>query len=199
MYAKHAIAVFTATAVTLGLLFLMQYLIATGEAAIVERKPRAVLKFIYEKTDKPAPSVEDELPDRPPPVQPPPSSQVVLPFDGDRSATVVSFGAPELDKPVNPTAPSFGVSDGGVLPITKVAPVYPARARTLGLEGHVIVEFTVTHLGNVTDIVVVESTSRIFEKAAVAAAARFRYRPRVIDGEAIDTPGVQNKITFKLE
>ncbi len=92
----------------------------------------------------------------------------------------------------------FGISDGEYLPIVKVAPVYPARALQRGLEGYVIVEFTVTPAGTTRDAVVVESTSTLFERAAVEAALKFKYKPRVIDGEAVEVPGVQNKISFEI-
>ena len=47
--------------------------------------------------------------------------------------------------------------------------------------------------------VVLESSNGIFEKAAIDAAAKFRYKPQVVDGQSVDTPGVQHKITFKFE
>jgi protein TonB len=32
----------------------------------------------------------------------------------------------------------------------------------------------------------------------VEAALKFKYKPRVIDGEAVEVPGVQNKISFEI-
>src|SRR5690606_20820240 len=66
----------------------------------------------------------------------------------------VSVSAPSLQANVNVDGMGFGVSDGEYLPIVKVAPIYPARALTRGLEGYVIVEFTVTRAGTVKDVVV---------------------------------------------
>ena len=93
----------------------------------------------------------------------------------------------------------FDVSDGDFLPIIKVAPIYPARAIRLGLEGYVLVEFTVTRAGSVKDVVVLESTSPIFEKAAMVAASKFKYKPRVVNGEPVEVPGVQNMINFAAQ
>jgi len=31
------------------------------------------------------------------------------------------------------------------------------------------------------------------------AATKFKYKPRVVDGQPIEVPGVQNKITFLIE
>ncbi len=38
-----------------------------------------------------------------------------------------------------------------------------------------------------------------FEKAAIKAVLKFEYKPRIIDGEAVDVPGVETRITFKQE
>jgi protein TonB len=87
-------------------------------------------------------------------------------------------------------------SDGEYLPIVKVAPVYPTRALQRRLEGYVIVEFVVTANGSVRDVAVVESSDAVFERAAIEAALKFKYKPRVVDGSPIEVAGVQNRITF---
>src|SRR5690606_29076029 len=45
------------------------------------------------------------------------------------------------------------------LPLVKVAPTYPPEAAAAGLEGYVIVEFTVNEEGSVEDLFIVESSS----------------------------------------
>jgi len=39
----------------------------------------------------------------------------------------------------------------------------------------------------------------IFDNAATQAALKFKYKPKVVDGEPIDVAGVRNRITFELE
>ena len=91
-------------------------------------------------------------------------------------------------------------SDGEYLPIVKVAPVYPRRAQTRGIEGYVILEFIVTRTGSVINPVIVEAKPPgIFDRAAINAALKFKYKPKVVNGEAIDVAGVRNRITFELE
>jgi protein TonB len=63
----------------------------------------------------------------------------------------------------------------------------------------VLVEFTVTVTGAVRNVVVIESTDSVFERAAVQAALRFKYRPRVVDGVAVEVTGVQHYIRFEIE
>ncbi|MCF6319962.1 MAG: energy transducer TonB, partial [Proteobacteria bacterium] len=93
----------------------------------------------------------------------------------------------------------LSASDGEFLPIVKVAPQYPSRASSRGIEGHVLVEFTVSKQGTVLNPVVIEAVpSKIFNKAAINAVLRFKYKPRVIDGVPQDVHGVQNRIVFKL-
>jgi protein TonB len=38
----------------------------------------------------------------------------------------------------------------------------------------------------------------VFDSAATKAAAKFKYKPKVIDGDPVATGGVQNKISFEL-
>jgi protein TonB len=92
-----------------------------------------------------------------------------------------------------------GLADGEYVPIVKVAPVYPALAASKGIEGYVVVEFTVTPTGTVRDVVVVESSSELFNEAAIEATHQFKYKPRVVSGRPVEVSGVRNKITFVLE
>ncbi|MGD8340524.1 MAG: TonB family protein [Gammaproteobacteria bacterium] len=91
------------------------------------------------------------------------------------------------------------VSDDEYLPIVNIAPVYPPRAAARGLEGYVIVSFTVSTTGSTEDVVVVESSSTLFERAAIEAASKWKYKPRIVDGQPVAVPGVVNRINFELE
>jgi protein TonB len=94
---------------------------------------------------------------------------------------------------------NFGVSDGEYLPIVKVAPVYPQRAAARGLEGEVVVQYTVTTDGSTKDVVVIETTSVLFDRAAIESAQKYKYKPRIIDGTPVEVTGVSTRIVFKLE
>jgi len=197
MIARYAISVSVGAGVTFGLLFIMQLLIATGRNAITETENFRLGDFVrVERTE--VIETKKEKPEKPPePEVPPemPSPDMANNFD---NSMAVSVSAPSMDASMSIGGVGFGVSDGEYLPIVKVAPVYPSRALSRGLEGYVIVEFTVTRTGTVRDAIVVESTSSLFERAATEAALKFKYKPRVIDGEAVEVPGVRNKITFEI-
>lgn len=184
--------------VTSALLFLMQQMIATGRGALTD-PPSFRLAPFYRVDSAPEPPASNRRkPERPQDREPPPRPET--PSAGDGSPTVsIRIDGPGTPR-LNPGTLRRGrMIDGDLVALAKVLPVYPAAASRAGLEGYVVVEFTVTRNGTVTDVRVVESTDRVFERAAVQAAAKFRYRPRVIDGEAVEIRGVQNKLTFDLE
>jgi bla regulator protein BlaR1 len=130
--------------------------------------------------------------------------RAMIPLSIAKKLLIAGFAACTLALPVVVglvTAPgaAFGQDREEFLPIVKVAPIYPAEAVAQRLEGYVIVEFTVTTTGSVKDLDVVESSSPVFERAALDAARKFKYEPRLENGRPVEVPGVRNKITFVLE
>ena len=199
MIARYAASIVIGTAVTLGLLFLMQILIASGQKALTEDKSFRIVDFVRIQEEDIL-QVKEKKPEKLPEPETPPENQPPQDLDNfDPSAAGIAINAPKLTTNVSVGGIGFAASDGEYLPIVKVAPIYPRRAQTRGIEGYVIVEFTVTRTGTTRDASVVESSSSLFERAAVNAALKFKYKPRVVDGEPVEVPGVRNKITFQLE
>ena len=93
----------------------------------------------------------------------------------------------------------IGYSDNALVNIMMVQPQYPVRASQRGLEGYVDVRFDVTMLGTVENVEVIQSSSAIFEKSAINAALRFRYRPRVVDGIQLATKGLMNRFVYRMD
>ena len=72
------------------------------------------------------------------------------------------------------------------------------RAAKRRIEGWVKVEFTITKEGKVKDPVVVASQpSSIFNRAALKAIKRWKFKPQIIAGEAYEQRAVQT-LEFKL-
>lgn len=199
-YVRIIVAIAIAAAINWGLLGLMQYLIATGEKALSDDSSVRFVDFVRVKRDENVQVKEQKpkkppKPDTPPPTAPPQSQDSVNP-----NAISTAMAPLAADSSMNLGGMSFGNADGDYLPIVKVAPIYPRRALTRGLEGWVLLEFTVTKLGTVTDIKVLDADPpNIFNKAAVGAASKFKYKPKVVNGEPIDTAGVLHRISFELE
>ena len=120
--------------------------------------------------------------------------------EGPTSAAV-NIGQIKVDKDVaKNTGFALSASDGEYLPIVKVAPLYPQSASSRGIEGYVLLEFTVTETGATADPIVIESQPKgVFDQAATKAVLKFKYKPRVENGLPIRVPGVRHVITFKLD
>lgn len=132
------------------------------------------------------------------PEEPPPDLEPIQ-FDTNIEMGAVNT-APKADISLNLSSSGMSSGDGEYLPIVKVAPIYPRRAQTRGITGYCIVEYTVTKTGSIRDPQPVDcQPAGVFESASVKAAEKFKYKPRVVDGEAIEVAGVQNKFTFELE
>lgn len=143
--------------------------------------------------------IKKRKPPKPPPPDEPPPDMPKPDFDNAAISQGVDVGAVDVNVDLNVGGVGGFSSDGEYLPIVKVAPVYPRRAQTRGIEGYVLLEFVVTKTGAVANPVVIEaSPPGIFDRAAINAALKFKYKPKVVNGEPIDVAGVRNRITFEL-
>lgn len=200
MIVRYVIAIVSGVAVTFGLLFLMQFLIETGESALTDPQKRYFLDFVRVKKQEIV-NVEEPKPEKPPkPQQPPPDTPPPSQDDIDPNAPVINVRPPSSTTDVSISGPgTLSYTDGEYLPIVRVAPIYPSRALSRGIEGYVDLEFTVTTAGTVKDPVVTYSTSSLFNRAAMRAVLKFKYKPRVVDGQPVEVPGVKTRIRFELE
>jgi TonB family protein len=107
-------------------------------------------------------------------------------------------GAPPSESAAPAPTVVPGSADGDYVPIVMVQPIYPTRALARGLEGWVVVQYTITETGATEDVVVTDSSSMIFENAAVESAGKYKYKPRVVNGQPVATPGVHTRIEFAL-
>lgn len=199
--ARMAIGLVLALGVTLSLFWVMQYLIATADRSLNEESAGTMLEFVRIKRDE---SIErrQRKPEKPPPPQAPPEQPPTPQLDSlNPNAQKIAISAVPVETDIEMTGGfSLGVGEGDYLPIVKVAPIYPNRALTRGIEGFCVVMYTVTNLGTTKDAVVIEDqcTSSLFHRASVNAALKFKYKPRILDGQAVEVSGVQNKFTYEI-
>lgn len=197
---RSIIGAVAAVPIALGLFYLMQSLIDTQfeQEDVKTRKIADIVvpdKVIETNLKEVLPEkVED--PDEPPPDMEP------LDFDMDVDMNSANI-APTVAMNVSINASGLSSGDGEYLPIVKVAPIYPRRAQTRGISGTCIVTYTVTTTGAIRDPYIENETDcspkGIFERASIKAALKFKYKPRVVDGQAIEVAGVRNKFTYELE
>jgi periplasmic protein TonB len=182
-----------------GLFFIMQYLIASADLKLDESETRKVADIhmperIIER------NLAEVKPDKPEDPEEPPPDLDTPQLEMDVNVEAINM-APNsgLDIAIAGVG-GLSASDGEYLPIVKVAPIYPRRAQTRGIEGYCIIEYVVTKTGSIRDPQAVDcKPSGIFERASLKASLKFKYKPRVVDGEAIEVAGVQNKFTYELE
>lgn len=201
MYIRMGVGVLVGVCVTAGLFWMMQYMIATADRTLNEGGTTNIVDFVRLQRDediqrrqrKPEKPPE---PEKPPPEPPPPQMDNLNP-----TAEKIAVSAPPAETDIEMSGGfSLGVGEGDYLPIVKVAPIYPQRALQRGVEGYCVVQYTVTRNGTIKDPFVIEDqcTSSMFHRASVDAALKFKYKPRVIDGQAVEVPGVQNKFTYEI-
>lgn len=198
MIVRYVIGVGLAAVVTFGLFYLMQWLIQTDGAQLEEGADGRILDFVRVEQEQEL-QTKNRKPEPPPPPDEPPPDMPDPSFDSNVESIGMDIGAANMDANLDISGNGGFSADGEYLPIVKVAPVYPRRALTRGIEGYVLLEFTVTKSGQVQDPVVVEADPPgIFDRAAMQAALKFKYKPKVVNGEPIDVSGVRNLITFEL-
>jgi len=107
---------------------------------------------------------------------------------------------PSANAPAAP-APSERVVVGGKLQsamlMKKVAPVYPALAKSMRIQGTVRFGAVVGKNGQVRDLKFV-SGPRVLEQAAADAVRKWVYRPTMLDGRPVEV-STQIDITFTLD
>ncbi|GAB1270030.1 energy transducer TonB [Aurantivibrio infirmus] len=187
-----------AASFTAALFLLMSYLITpSGEIpttdvdnVIVEitRKPRDLIL-----TNEPPPLPEKPSLEKLPP--PPPIIRTQPTLDDYKNkyiAEIPTIGVGEL-----PT--DAGAGDRHATPIVRIPPQYPPNALERGIEGWVLVEFTISIGGTVEDIVVVDGEPQgVFDREAKRALKRWKYQPKVIDGKAMSQLNMREIFRFEI-
>lgn len=196
-FLRSLIGALVAVPVVFGLFFIMQSLI-DKDYEQEDSKARKIADIVTPNREIEV-NTKELIPDKvDDPEEPPPELEMVqIDFNTDMDVANI---APVAAVSVEISSSGMSSGDGEYLPIVKVAPIYPRRAQTRGITGYCIVEYTVTKSGSIRDPLPVDcQPSGVFESASVKAAEKFKYKPRVVDGDPIEVAGVQNKFTYELE
>ena len=202
IFARWLVSMAMATGITLGLFYFMQALIATGErfdqrvnvVKIVDATMPDIELEVIEEIDKPE-LIEEVVQDTPDT----PEKQINL--DSGPSLNIERASV-DIDTNLSLDNASISATDGDYLPLVAIAPQYPTRAARRGIQGWCLVSFTVDGMGNVVEdsINVVDAEpASIFDRSSIRAAARFKFQPRVVDGQGVEVPGVQYLFRYQLE
>ena len=189
---------FVLGAIVAFLLFvLMAQLIRMGDAELDNSADIKIADITMPDTEIEA-KLDEELPDKPDEVEAPPPEMEAqdLEVDVPDNALNVSSGGGQFN-------PDIGIGGGfardtDFIPVYVPQPRYPSRAERSGKAGYAVVEVTVTTSGGVRDVKLMEEWPENygFGKSAAKAASKLKYNPRVVNGVAVEVPGVLYKFSF---
>ena len=159
---------------------LYKMLDSLGQKGVYTRKELIEIEAANKKTDEP------------PSETMPPECVMTPPTELDSSVARENLGF---------KGKAAGVlANGSYVPIFPVPPVYPRRALERDIEGCVMLKFTVTKTGSTRDPSVEWAVPPgIFDRAAMTSALKYKYKPQIRDGEAIEVPNFRTIVIFKIE
>ncbi len=197
---RAASAIALAALIVVGLFWVMHMLIMGGNKELREATDSAAIDFIRLKRDSQLETRQRSKPEKPPPPKQPPPPQMKISSQVKPDMAPTPFNMPNLNLPTNisggPFLGNFAAGgpvtgDGELIAMVRIAPQYPRQAAMDGVSGEVVLEITVGPDGSVKSARVKSAKPRgYFESAAVSAAYKGRFRPKVVDGQPVETKGV---------
>lgn len=187
---RLAIATLSGLTSAAAILWLMQWLVTSPQRKLAAAETAPVFDFVRLKPEEQL-HLKQRLQAPPPPQQlkPLPRPKVDLNPEIEPLAPQLDM-AIDLNLPMNlADGPYLGAVatqlDSDFMPLSRQPPQYPYKAARRGIEGWVRVSFRVTETGTVEDVEVLEADPPgVFEQAAIKAVYRWRFKPRIINGQA---------------
>ena len=198
VFIKTSTAVIGGAAMTFAAFAFMQYLISGEQRAPVKPGGDIIVEIFQAPEDSKVRHIQKIQPPPPMPKVPqkaPPldtSADPVLAISDLTPVTIDDFGG-DINNTINrPT--------GDATPIVRINPKYPTTAARDGIEGWVQLSFSISPTGEVIDPVVINAEpKRTFDREAIRAIKRWKYRPKVIEGVAQLQTGQAVQLDFKLQ
>ena len=192
----------------IALFVLMNSLVAAKGATINKGEQGAIVDFVRLSEEQRVQKKERKKPKKPPPPKkrPPPPKMTVQKTDKPPPQNL-NIVTPNIKVPVaSGGGPYLGgwsagdpAAEGDVIPIVRIAPQYPREAALKGTEGWVKVQFTINEDGTVSNPSVIEAQPRrTFNREAIRAILRWKFKPRIVDGVAVKREASQI-IEFNLD
>jgi protein TonB len=185
--------------VALLLFLLMQALIGGRDGFERGADAGKVIEFVRVRPEEIVQTKQREVPKKPPPPKLKVASQQQVQQQLDIETPDISIDVASGSGPYLGTwAAGDPAAEGDIIPIVRIEPQYPRDALLKGLEGWVRVRFTILPDGSVADPSVVDAKPpRVFNREAVRAILRWKFKPRIMDGQAVSREAEQT-IEFKL-
>ena len=199
----------SAIALTLFMFSIMQALVSNDGIFEKPNREASYLNFIRLNNQESELNTKDRrLPEPPPPPEEAPETPEFSAQIESVSASL-SMNLPTIGIPINsgegPYLGALARGDGlagfdtDVIPVVRVQPAYPRRAKQAGIEGYVTMEVLIRADGTVSRARVMESDPpRLFDEAALRAIERWKFRPKIVDGTPVEQRAKQT-IEFTLQ
>jgi protein TonB len=187
--------------VTFGLFWTMQALIGVS-GTLKEGRPPPSIEFVRLRKDTTPEAKKREPPKREKPEQAPPPPNISMSKASFEPGDAVADYVPEIDAS---EALSGGIGGGGgadrdIVPLVRISPEYPMRARQREIEGWATVGFTISKAGTVKEAHIVGSQpGKVFDSAALNAVRKWKYNPKIEQGKAVERTGVRVTLAFSME
>jgi len=204
---RYVVSVILAVVVTLAAFYFMHVLISGNRGDRESMEPPPGIRFGPVEIDERVERQDRRRPDPPPPPEtPPPPPQMEIAQMEQQVTDMPQLDMPALDVPMTGSGPflgSFGsqnrTEEGDVVPLVRIQPQYPRDAAMNQIEGWVQIEFTIDSNGSVRSPRVIDARPpRVFDREAIRAILRWKFKPRVIDGVAVERQATQI-IEFSLD
>lgn len=201
---RNGISVIPAVVITFFLFIGMYYLVNMSNQNKPDDDEGTSIDFSPVKVDEEINQKQRRIPKKPPPPKdPPPPPKLNVQQSQNVVNNMPTPTVPPLDLGVGGDGPFLGAmgsvdmtKDGGIVPIVTISPNYPRKAAIAKIEGWVEIEFTITEGGLVINPKVINSKpKRIFDREAIRAILKYKFKPKIVDGVAKTQVAVQ-KIDF---
>ncbi|MBW1885778.1 MAG: energy transducer TonB [Deltaproteobacteria bacterium] len=189
-------------AVTAFALFWIMQALVTVKGELKDSGTNLTVDFVRLKRDTTPEIKKREAPKRQKPEQQPPPPEMNLAKNMNPSDAVGDI-IPDLDTGLElEDATNIDAAGGGdreAVPLFRVEPNYPPRAKQQGIEGYVDLRFTITPVGTTGDVEVFRSKpAYIFDREAIRAVRKWRYNPKLENGVPISRPNQLIRLLFEL-
>jgi protein TonB len=199
---RALVSILIGAAVTFGLFAFMAFLVSGGATRNPDSTDSPVIEITMDKQDSKAQKKPRVTPKPPPPPEQPPKQDTTPPDTSNNIDTNMSFNMGGLQAGGLSTGFKLGnmmTRDGDATPIVRIEPQYPIAAARDGKEGWVQLSFTINELGGVEDVSVIKADpKRVFDRDAIRALKKWKYKPKIVDGKAIKVPGMTVQLDFTL-
>ena len=197
IYLRSLFSFFIAIVIVFSLFWILQNMVNVGTDQNLTSKSLQMVDFIKLKKQQTIEKKQRVKPKKPKPKKKPVKPKVNIQKDLKMVKQPMVTEKLNLNLPLNLSSISaLGdafVDTGGqaistnVIPLSKVSPRYPRRAKRMGKEGYVKLEFTITKLGTVKDVtIVVSEPEGLFDSSAKRAILKWKFRPKIEEGSPVE-------------